>query len=85
MTGLSPLTGDARKDFDALEECRGRFRVSKAELCRRADLNQSTYVLLLQRSDRVPHRRTITALRSALEALIFPAVSVAPSHPEAAE
>jgi len=76
-----PAASPLRAAFEAVEIRRSQAGISRAELCRRADLNESTYTLLLQRRDRVPHVRTVRSLERALMALH----PVAPARLEAAE
>ena len=56
----------SRKQFDDLEKRRVALGVPREQLCRRADVNSSTYTLLLQQPARKPHFRTVNKLRAAL-------------------
>jgi transcriptional regulator with XRE-family HTH domain len=61
---------DLRHQFEVLDGARSKNGISRAELCRRADVDSSTYALLLRFKSRVPHRRTVTKLRTALSQLM---------------
>lgn len=73
MFEIQDKPADPREAFDKLEQLRSESDFSQAELCRKADLNQSTYTRLIQEADRTPHRRTVRKLWRAWGELCQPA------------
>ena len=59
----------ARERFHALDSRRQARCISVAQLCRRADVSESTYARLLKSPQRVPHFRTLNRLATALSNL----------------
>lgn len=57
-------------DMEAIEARREAAGVSQSELCRTADVHPTTYMKILNGATRQPHRRTVSRLRKALDALV---------------
>lgn len=64
----SDLT-DRRKAFEMLDAERAEAGIPVSLLCRRADLDPSTYTRLKQDAEREPHYRTMSRLKRALAEL----------------
>jgi len=58
-----------RDRFDAIEARREARSISVAQLCRRADVSESTYARLLKCPGRVPHFKTLNRLSQAISNL----------------
>lgn len=55
-----------RTDFDHVESRRAKLGVSQSQLCRAADVSESTYWKLIRNTSRVPNFRTVKRLKTAL-------------------
>lgn len=56
-------------DVEAIEQRRRALRVSEAQMCRVADVNQSTWHKMKTAATREPRRTTIGRLNRALNAI----------------
>lgn len=54
-------------DFAGIEADRERLNISRARLCRAADVSDSTYSRLLNGGTSAPQIRTLSRLRKALD------------------